>query len=294
MKKHLLTLMLLISAQGFALTSFAQEDSYDSSEEVASDSAPAAPEGAAEESLYKNEADLLLENKVEKAEKKQEVFSQEPAPKASEKLKSISELDKLTPFNDVAVIQKRFLPKSKRFEFNPNVGLITNNAFFQTLYAQARLAYAITEKWAIEATVASFFDSEYKVTKDLHDQVGVDTKSLLLPEMYYGADIRWSPIYGKMGSFSEGIIPFDMYFSLGAGIMDTNQTDSPMAIHLGTGQIFGINKWMAFRWDLSGYFYSSDVEPAGNAGGAQKNSQSFTDVQLSLGMSFFFPDATYR
>ena len=82
-----------------------------------------------------------------------------------------------------------------------------------------------------------------------------------------------------------------MYFSLGAGIMDTNQEESPMAIHLGTGQIFGINKWMAFRWDLSTYMYTSEVAKSNGTG---KNTDSFTDVQLSLGMSFFFPDATYR
>ncbi len=292
--KRLLVLIILGLVQTFAVNAYAQEElSQELSEDTgASDSsAPSAAEEPAipEESLYKNEADTLMENKIERLEKKSEVFTEE-APK-SEKLKSISELDKLTPFNDIAVIQKRFLPKSQRFEFNPNLGLITNNAFFMTTFLQGRLAYAITEKWAIEAIVAVFMDQKYKVTKDLQDEAQVQTTSLLLPEMYYGADIRWSPIYGKMGSFSEGIIPFDMYFSLGAGIMDTNQEDSPLAIHLGTGQIFGLNKWMAFRWDLSGYMYSSEVTKSNGTG---KNSDSFTDVQLSLGMSFFFPDATYR
>ena len=250
-------------------------------EEMESDS-------AGEESLYKNEADLLLENKAES--KPSEVNIQEQAP-VVEKLKSISELDSLTPFNDIAVIQKRFLPKSQRFEFNPNLGLVTNNAFFMTTYLQGRLAYAITEKWALEATAAFFIDSTYKVTEDLKDEAQVNTNSLLLPEMYYGLDVRWSPIYGKMGSFSEGIVPFDMEFSLGGGVMDTNQEESPFAIHVGTGQIFGISKSMAFRWDVSGYFYSSEVAKASGTG---KNTDSFTDIQLSLGMSFFFPDATYR
>ncbi|MES2769040.1 MAG: outer membrane beta-barrel domain-containing protein [Bdellovibrionota bacterium] len=289
--KRLLVLIILGTASTFAVNAYAQEElSEEVSENVGTADSTALEEPAIpEESLYKNEADTLMENKVERLEKKPETFT-EDAPK-SEKLKSISELDKLTPFNDIAVIQKRFLPKSQRFEFNPNLGLITNNAFFMTTFLQGRLAYAITEKWAIEAIVAVFMDQKYKVTKDLEDEASVQTTSLLLPEMYYGADIRWSPIYGKMGSFSEGIVPFDMYFSLGAGIMDTNQEDSPLAIHVGTGQIFGLNKWMAFRWDLSGYMYSSEVTKSNGTG---KNSDSFTDVQLSLGMSFFFPDATYR
>lgn len=291
MRKLLLTLIIL-GTMTLSLSSYAQEDSSEGTDanelsDFAETSAPDEP--SVPEELYKNEADTLMENKIQKVEKKPEAFSGD-APK-SEKLKSITDLDTLTPFSDIAVIQKRFLPKSQRFEFNPNLGLITNNAFFMTTYLQGRLAYAITEKWAIEATVALFMDQKYKVTKDLEDEAQVETKSLLLPEMYYGADIRWSPIYGKMGSFSEGIVPFDMYFSLGVGIMDTNQEESPMAIHIGTGQIFGINKWMAFRWDLSSYMYSSEVAKSNGTG---TNTDSFTDVQLSLGMSFFFPDATYR
>ena len=38
----------------------------------------------------------------------------------SEKLKSITQLETLAPFDDLAVIQRRYLPKTKRFEFNPN------------------------------------------------------------------------------------------------------------------------------------------------------------------------------
>lgn len=293
MKKLLLALIIL-SVQ-FS-SAHAQEEL---SEEVSTEAESGSADGAIapdasdvpEESLYKNDADALMENKNPSANKIEEVIN---TPKPAEKLKSMMELDTLTPFSDIAVIQKRFLPKSQRFEFNPNLGMVTNNAFFMTTYFQARLAYAITEKWAVEATLASFFDQKYKVTEDLKDDANVATKSLLLPEMYYGVDIRWSPIYGKMGSFSEGIIPFDMYFSFGGGVMDTNQEDSPFAIHLGTGQIFGINKWMAFRWDLSGYFYSAETASANAADTTTKNSNSFTDIQLSLGMSFFFPDATYR
>jgi outer membrane beta-barrel protein len=293
MKRFLLTLTLIATAQVFAANSFAQTettpnavptDNYDDSESVA----PDAPNTS--EDIYKNEADTLLENKLDKNKKNDEVGEVPAAPPAAA-IKSISELDKLTPFNDIAVIQKRALPKSQRFELNPNFGLITNNAFFMTTYLQARAAYSFTEKWALEATFAFFMDNKYKVTKTLQSEANVATASLLLPKMYYGADVRWSPIYGKMGAFSQGIIPFDMYFSAGGGVMDTNQTESPFAMHAGTGQIYGINKGMAFRWDLSLYFYSSSVANANNIG---SSSQSFTDVQLSLGMSFFFPDATYR
>lgn len=298
MKKLLLSLAIISALQAFALKGFAQDELGLGDDSATSESTdtPSDNDGydttaSSEENLYKNEADALMENKAP-AKKRSDDF-QDGGASAQEKIKSMSDLDKLTPFNDIAVIQKRFMPKSQRFEFNPNIGLVTNNAFFMTTYAQARLAYAFTEKWALEFTFATFMDQKYKVTEDLKDDAQVDTKSLLLPDSYYGADLRWSPIYGKMGMFSNGIVPFDMYFSAGGGIMSTNQSTTPFAMHVGTGQIFAINKWMAFRWDLSTYFYTSAVKSA-NSGSTATTDQSFTDVQLSLGMSFFFPDATYR
>ena len=294
MKRLLLSLIIIGSLQVFAINSFAQDETSDDSgsetSEPADENYDSTP--APEENMYKNEADALMENKVP-AQRGKEVYNKDDADSPNEKMQSVSDLDSLTPFNDIAVIQKRFLPKSQRFEFNPNVGLVTNNAFFMTTYVQARLAYAFTEKLAMEFTFAMFMDQKYKVTEDLKDDALVDTKSLLLPDSYYGADLRWSPIYGKMGMFSDGIVPFDMYFSAGGGIMSTNQDTTPFAMHAGTGQIFAVNKWMAFRWDLSMYFYTTAVKSA-DAGSTATTDQSFTDVQLSLGMSFFFPDATYR
>ncbi len=209
-----------------------------------------------------------------------------------ENLKSLVELQKLAPFEDVAVIQKRFLPKTERFEFFPNIGFIANNAFFLSSYFQGRFGYAFSEKWAIEAIAAIFTDSKYKVTKDIEGKQ-VKTENLIIPESYYGLDIRWTPFYGKMGFFTDSIIPFDMYFSLGAGVTGTNEDTNPFTIHAGTGQIYAIKKWMAFRWDLSMYYYTSETQ-VGIQTGQPKREDTFTDIQISIGMSFFFPEASYR
>lgn len=240
-----------------------------------------------QENLYENELKKtppasLLNQEIEESDR------QVPRPS----IKTMTELDRLVPFEDVAVIQKRFLPKTQRFEFFPNVGFIANNAFFLSAYFQARLGYAFTEKWAVEAIGAIFTDSNYKVTKDLKDKL-VKTENLIVPDSYYGLDVRWTPFYGKMGYFTNTIIPFDMYFSLGAGITNTSQSTSPFTVHAGTGQIYALKKWMAFRWDLSLYYYNSETE-VGVVSGSPKRNDTFTDIQMSLGMSFFFPEASYR
>jgi len=241
-----------------------------------------------EKEIQKGPKTNLLQNELNGTENKSD-----DAGTSQEKLNKISQLGNLAPFSDIAVIQKKFLPKTGRFELFPNIGLVTNNAFFFSAFFQGRLGYGITEKWSLEATASFFTNSKSKVTKELKDKKQVDTESHILTRNYYGLDVKWAPIYGKMGVFSSGIMPFDMYFSLGGGIMKTNQDTSPFAIHVGTGQIFALRKWWAFRWDLSGYFYSSDTHVS-NSGSTRVNHESFQDIQLSLGMSFFFPDAKYR
>lgn len=205
-------------------------------------------------------------------------------------ISDLSQLGTFAPFSDIAVIQRRFLPKSSRFEFYPSIGAMVNNPFFFNSMAGLRLAYNLTEKWGIEADFGYIMSARQRVTKDLEEQKQVFTSSFIIPKMYFGADIRWSPIYGKMGFFNDSIVPFDMYFSGGGGITTTNQDTSPVTFHLGTGQIFALSKSLAARWDVSAYMYSSTTSVPST--GVQEG--SFIDLYVSLGMSFFFPGASYR
>lgn len=201
--------------------------------------------------------------------------------------KELADLGKLAPFNDIAVIQKRFLPKTNRFEFFPSAGMILNDVFFFNPMLSGRLGYYFTEQYGVEAAVMTLSSSEKKVVRDL-DKRGVITEGLVFAQSYYGLDFKWTPVYGKMGSFNRRVVPFDLYFLIGGGITNTNQKTSPGTVHLGTGQIYALTKWMAFRWDMGFYWYSS-VTNVGSAGGG-----SFMNLHLNLGVSFFFPEAKYR
>ena len=124
---------------------------------------------------------------------------------------------------------------------------------------------------------------------------------------FYGIDIKWTPIYGKYSYFNEKIIPFDLYFSLGLGQTDPRiaesaasdnitTVESPLTIKLGTGQIFAITKWMAFRWDMSLHMIQADTTSRVRATNAlvSENSSINNNLFLSVGLSFFFPEANYR
>ena len=102
---------------------------------------------------------------------------------------------------------------------------------------------------------------------------------------YMGVDAMWFPMYGKFSWFNKTIIPFDMYFSLGYGTTSTQADEKPGTFHIGTGQIFAISKGTAIRWDFSmNNFSTKSVDGVGN----------FNFLFLSVGASFFFPEAKYR
>jgi len=210
------------------------------------------------------------------------------APKRTGVPGELGALGTLSPFSDIAVIQKRFLPKTKRIEVYPNFGLILNDAFFTNTITGLRVGYYFKEKYGIELMGLVLGTSEKTVTTRLRDGLSVVTRSLVTPQAYYGAAFKWSPIYGKLGFLDDRIVPFDMYFLIGGGMTKTNQDTTPATLHLGMGQLFAIRKWLAFRWDISGFWYQSNTTIQNRQGG------TYSNMHATVGVSFFFPEADYR
>jgi len=204
-----------------------------------------------------------------------------------ETLKGVSDLSKLDPFSDVAVIQRRFLPKTKRFEAFGALSLVMNDAFFLNYGVNGRLAYYFRERYGVEFVASALANTTRQVTDDLRNKLGVVTTAFVTPTSYFGLDFKWVPIYGKMSWRNKNIIPFDLYFSLGGGSTTTNQGGSAPTLHLGTGQVFAKTQSMAFRWDFSWNMFNTTSSTGGG-------SSLYNNLFLSLGVSFFFPGATYR
>ncbi len=213
-----------------------------------------------------------------------------------EKLEDFSGLGKLAPFSEISVIQKRYMPKTGRFQFFLGLANVVNDPWFLGIGADARLAYHFTESWGVEATGVFLTNSQREAIKDLYDQHGVRTDSIITAKGYTGASVVWNPIYGKMGMFNRRIIPFDMYFALGGGSTSVDGGSGGTTMHFGTGQIFALSKAMGFRWDFSWNSFNatpnqSDAQKTANI---QPSSQSFNNLLLTFGFSFFFPEAKYR
>jgi outer membrane beta-barrel protein len=237
---------------------------------------------------YEKQEDKLADKKTQETKKKEQAEKKEQV-----EPNKLSELSKLEPFEDIAVIQKRYLPKTERFEIAGSGAISTNNAFFNDIGVNARLAYYFSERYGVEAVYQYISSSKRPITEGLVDYQNIETQSLVEPTGFYGLMFKWAPIYGKMAWFQQQIIPFDIYFTPGIGMSQTSNSGSDVMLMLGTGQLFALSKSYAVRWDFTWNYYNSTVNVTTN-NVTTSETRTHSDLYLGIGFSFFFPEATYR
>jgi outer membrane beta-barrel protein len=200
-----------------------------------------------------------------------------------EKLEKLSDLSKLQPFNDVSILQKRYMPKSNRLQIFGGLAVNTNDPWNSSYGENLRLGYNLTEAWGVEVTTYFMNTSPSVASNDLNSQNNVNAQSFGTVTGYTGAALIWAPIYAKMSYGTKKIIAFDMYFSAGGGSTSLTGTtaSSASAVAFGSGQIFSINRSVGFRWDLT---YTSFQVPNGSA----------NNLLMTLGLNLYVPEARYR
>lgn len=175
--------------------------------EGAASSQPAATEQEIENLYDKDEE----KSTAAKPAKPKSYEAEKPAAEAS----TLSDLATLAPFDDVAVIQRRFLPKTGRFELSGSAFSNLNNPFFNQLGAGIRAAYYIREKYAIEGLFTFTSTASRQVTDDLEKKRGITTDNVITSKGFMGATLKWNPIYGKITWLNKSIVPFDLNFNFG-------------------------------------------------------------------------------
>lgn len=243
---------------------------------------------AQEDNAGDNEELKIIEVELEKSATKpaaQDRESNSPAAQSPQKAMDFSGLGRLAPFTEVSVIQKRYMPKTGRFQLFGGLTLITNDPFNNSYGGVVKGGYFFTESIGLELNYFGLSSSSAKSTQELKNIQGVNTDNLIITRNVLALDLMFVPIYGKMAWFNESIVPFDFYFSVGGG---STKTDSENAgtLHLAAGQMFAVSKGSAFRWDFSWNFF--------NATGVDLKKSAYNNLFFTVGWSWFFPEANYR
>ena len=224
------------------------------------------------------------------------------------KVKNISDLKHLSPFEDVVVIQKRYFPKTKRFEIGLSILGVMNNKFFYLGGLKTQLGFFIKDKHGFGFEAHQLYSLESTVTKDLKapDINGILAFNPFVSHYFLGGYYKWSPVYGKFSILNKKIIYFDGFFTLGGGVTRVRKGISENALNkvkvneegegassknlfastkdkhptlsLGVGQLFAYNKSFGFFWELKAYLYDKNLK----------------DLNFYIGGKYYFPGVSHR
>ncbi len=241
-------------------------------------------------------------------------MKREPAASREEKLKklkvkSLSDLKALTPFESVSVIQKRYLQKTSRGELNLSLSYLLNNSFFYQMGGKGHVGFFFREKHGFGLEGLGLFRFNRPVSSELEAN-NIKATNPVWTEFYGGAYYKWSPVFGKFAVLNKKIIYFDMFFKLGAGAAKIKGLPKDLLEELpqgqarqiartivasgsfGFGQTFALNKSWGFAWEFQWlpFFYQYTVYGTEGAG---KNAIHH-DLLLSFGLNYYFPGASDR
>ena len=205
------------------------------------------------------------------------------------KAKKLSDLVHLSPFSDVAVIQRRFMPKTGRVAASLSSTFTLSSEFFLNPGIEGHLTYHFLEKHAVELSGYYVFTVNRGVTDDLA-RIGANVSELLpIARGFAGLTYKWMPVYGKIAFYNRQILAFDTFFNLGGGMSAVKGKRSPVvwepAVTAGVGQVFAITRDLGLRWDLR---WHMTIQTQG-IGVSVLN-----DILFSIGLSYYYPSAGLR
>lgn len=208
--------------------------------------------------------------------------------------KKVSELELLSTFKNIAVISKKFSPRTRRAELSVQGVFFGNNNYAHSLGLSGHIGWYFTEKIGMEFSAFYLGKVNRPIANSLRE-INI-VPSVLIPKIFYGAYFKWSFLYGKMSYFKKDILYFDMPLKFGFGL--TNAAEEALDTSLNSirqTDINGINTFsfgVSPTWALNKNF-SVRVEALANYY-KDIGFRGPESLLISAGLSWFFPEVSYR
>ena len=188
--------------------------------------------------------------------------------------KLINRAKALEPNKDIEIVQNRVVKRKFRSEFSAGYNnIVGGDAFVQTQMLNLNYHFHINPRWTVGASYFSAFNQLSSEGETLinQDDLVPDVDSAKAGYEIVG---NYSPIYGKLNVFNQGVVQFDIYglISLGNIQLRSGETNT---YSLGAGIGLWISQHLTTRMEIRQRFYE-----AKRFGGS-------TDMEItSLGFSF--------
>lgn len=219
-----------------------------------------------------------------------------------------------------AAVKGKLYTKRKKVELNgPDVGIIMNQSFVNTILVHGGLTYYTSETmgWQIEgsfainedkderACIEAFYNNPQQVAlstpcgdEDVAaaNQPNVNFGPAYIPireiNLLLAANMVWSPVYGKQLLFLSSVVHFDLFVTLGGGLASSTFYEKKSEVFLSNGTVRNSRDGGDNVGDTPEQrgigCPVGDVDCYGEAGRPEAQSQSNPYLNLGIGQKFHF------
>lgn len=164
-------------------------------------------------------------------------------------------------------------------ELDLSIGVLPLDAFYKGLYAQVSYTAHFSDTFAWQVGRAAYsYAAKTGLREQLERDFGVLPTAFEEVQFFFGSDLMWKPLYGKLAVVNKWVVHGEVFLLLGATVFKFTNQFRP-GINLGGGGRVFFSKYVSVRLDVT----NNVVIPVGSG------ATNFTNVMtmtLSLGINF--------
>lgn len=180
-------------------------------------------------------------------------------------------------WDDIAVLPRRFILKSRRVELSPTYHFSLNNPLIRNHAVGGQINYFLSEALWLGV------EGQYYIPQQASDSTGTyfltGAQDKVLPavnKLVFSAllDFGYVPAYGKFALFNRAIVHWEGYITAGVGtfmsrVIPVKRSDPSFdnlsaMFKIGVGSRLFLTRWMALNAFLTLYGYPDTFEPVAN------------------------------
>lgn len=164
-------------------------------------------------------------------------------------------------------------------ELDLSVGVLPLDAFYKGLYAQVSYTAHFSDSFAWQVGRAAYsYAAKTGLREQLERDFGVLPTAFEEVQFFFGSDIMWKPLYGKLSVLNKWVVHGEVFLTLGGTLFKFTNAFRP-GVNLGGGGRVFLSKYVSFRLDVT----NNVVIPIG---GGSTNFTNVLTMTLSLGINF--------
>ncbi len=162
---------------------------------------------------------------------------------------------------EIEVVQNRMFSKKHRLTLQIAAGTSSTDPFLDVKSLSGALGFHFSETLGVNAIYKKYIVSNSSYLNELQSGLitgANSTANTNKPNAFYGGEIEYSPLYGKISLSGSSIVHYDAHLLFGAGITDT-ESGKYFTPSVGFGPQFYLGSGLALRLDYRLAVYKETI-----------------------------------